>query len=123
MMLCLCAAVIARADDADVVLDVKPRLCVMGGDRKCDASVVAAWRSRQPGAFCLHASGRETPLQCWQEMREGRYLGEHQIDGTLTLILIAATGAEVARSEIEVLASDTSDRRRKRRRRHVWSIL
>ena len=123
LMLCLGAADAALANE--YTLKVKPRLCIVSEEQPaCDAPLEAVWAAPASGNYCLYQQGQTQPLQCWNGASAGRYAANTTIRAPLLLQLTnTSDGSTVARAEVEVLSEDNSDRRRKRRRRHVWSIL
>jgi len=117
------AADVATA--SSVQLKVKPVLCII--DRRtpsCDMDFLIAWQSPVLGYYCLHNPFVAVPLRCWSEADAGQH-EERRIVEKGFMFWMTAEGSDepVAAVEVEVMTSDTPDRRRKRRTRHVWDIL
>ncbi|MFO7287083.1 MAG: DUF3019 domain-containing protein [Gammaproteobacteria bacterium] len=122
----LCGGVnLASAADESVMLSVKPALCIT--DRRenaCELSIAVTWRSEIAGAFCLHSDLAEAPIQCWNGATSGTVVEERVVSETFAYWLTDAASRErVAEARLEVMTTDSDDRRRNRRRRHVWNIL
>jgi len=115
----------ASASDTRVALSVKPALCIT--DRRenaCELSISISWRSEVAGAFCLHSDLSDAPIQCWRGTTSGAVVEERVVSETFAYWLTDAVSSErVAEARLEVMTTDSDDRRRHRRRRHVWNIL
>jgi len=116
---------LASAADARVSLSVKPSLCITDRrDNACELSISISWRSDVAGAFCLHSDLSEEPIQCWHGTTSGAVVEERAVSETFAYWLTDAVSSErVAETRLEVMTTDSDDRRRNRRRRHVWDIL
>ena len=113
-----------RAIAEDVVLTVKPVLCIVDSRTpSCDMSFLVVWRSGTTGYYCLFNDFGDTPVRCWSEERGGEVSDERSVTESFRYWM---TGSDrespVAQVEVEVLRMDSDDRRRKRRTRHVWDI-
>ena len=113
----------ARADP--VVLRVKPVLCIT--DKRtpqCEMSLIVEWRSRRPGNYCLFNDLTPEPLDCWSQQSSGRLVEDRVVVQTFSYWLTGASvDSRLAEAVVEVMSTHSSDRRRHRRSRHVWSIL
>ena len=113
-----------EAPVGDVRLHVKPVLCVTD-DRTpgCDLSFLIVWQSDTTGYYCLFNDFSADALRCWRDESEAELTDDRIFDTDFSFWM---TGEDLARRlaqvEIEVLRLDTSDRRRRRRTRHVWDI-
>ncbi len=118
------AARVAAGDDT-VTLSVKPVLCITDQhSASCDLSFLVLWEARRAGRYCLYSDFSATPLDCWMQAVAGRFAEDRVVDASFRYWLTAGAGEErVAEATIEVMSMATSDRRRNRRNRHVWSIL
>jgi hypothetical protein len=114
-----------HAQDGRVALHVKPVLCIT--DRREDAcmlSIAISWQSDGAGAYCLHSDLAEGPIRCWRGAASGAVVEERVVEESFTYWLTAgASDARVAEATLEVMTMGSDDRRRNRRRRHVWNIL
>lgn len=123
-ILLLLAGTIAAADESDVELDVKPVLCII--DRRtpaCDMDFLVAWQSGIRGYYCLFSQQATAPLRCWTEATAGIHEERRSVDESFRYWLTRDDGDEpLAAVTVEVMSTET-DRRRKRRSRHVWDIL
>jgi hypothetical protein len=108
-----------------VDLDVKPLLCII--DRRtpvCDMNFHVAWKSTIHGYYCLFGHFATTPLRCWSRANAGQHEERRLVDSTFQYWLTAdGTDEALAAVTVEVMTTETKDRRRKRRTRHVWDIL
>ncbi|HEX7082406.1 MAG TPA: DUF3019 domain-containing protein [Gammaproteobacteria bacterium] len=115
----------AYAAEGRVALTVKPVLCIT--DRRedgCAISILVSWHSDDAGAYCLHSDVADGPLRCWALAASGMFVEERVLTETIRYWLTEG-GSEVrlAEATLEVMTTDSDDRRRNRRRRHVWDIL
>ena len=116
--------VAARAQENEATLTVKPVLCVT--DRReegCPLSITVSWRSDDAGDYCLHSDLAEEPIRCWEGAAAGTVVEERVIYETFSYRLTNGANATLAEAKLEFLTTDSDDRRRNRRRRHVWDIL
>ena len=105
-------------------LTIKPKLCIVDSRQpSCEMKLKVSWSTPQTGDYCLHDNRSNDPLECWQGASSGTYRGTRSVDAILLLRLVDENGDVVARTEVQVLDADSADRRRKRTRRRVWSIL
>ena len=116
---------VAYAQDGRVTLSVRPVLCITDGrEDSCAISILVTWRSDDAGAYCLHSDLAQEPLRCWQLAASGMIAEERVIEETFSYWLTDGTsGARLAEATLEVMTTESDDRRRNRRRRHVWDIL
>jgi hypothetical protein len=72
----------------------------------------------------LHSDLSSTPLQCWQRAETGMIVEERVIRETFHYWLTdGASTARLAEATLDVMTTDSEDRRRQRQRRHVWNLL
>lgn len=126
MFLVFAGAVPAEADDrAPVTLDVKPLLCII--DRRtpvCEMDFLIAWQSVVEGYYCLFRHYADGPLRCWNEAGAGRHEERRIVDKSFQYWVTGdSTDEPLAAVTVEVMTTETTDRRRNRRTRHVWDIL
>lgn len=115
----------AWADNVPVVLSVKPVLCITDRHHSsCELSLTIEWRSSSEGDFCLYNDLRSTPLACWARETSGHIEEARLVDRPLNYWLShRESGARVAEATVDVVTTDSEDRRRNRQRRHAWSLL
>lgn len=114
---------IAHAEDS-ATLTVKPVLCV--ADRReegCPLSLTVSWRSEQEGNYCLYSGLAEEPIRCWENAAAGTIVEERVVRETFSYWLTNGANAKLAEATVELVTTESDDRRRHRRRRHVWDIL
>lgn len=112
--------------DDPVVLRVKPVLCITDARApQCEMSLIVDWRSTLAGDYCLYNDfSADEPLGCWQAQAAGRHVEDRVVDETFSYWLTRGDAdGRLAEAQVEVMSADSSDRRRNRRSRHVWSIL
>lgn len=119
--LCVAAEQLSPAAE----LSIKPKLCVRGtAADQCKLTVKIKWTGNSPGAYCLYSDFTETPLRCWQRNASGEMQDEVAITTDLDYWLAwQPDDAELARRTLKLLTAKPDDRRRSRRRRHVWSLF
>ena len=116
---------LARAQAPRVALTVKPVLCITDSrEESCELSILVMWRSDAAGRYCLHNDFAAQPIRCWQLASSGMVVEERVVDATFRYWLTNGdTDARLAEATLDVMSTETDDRRRQRRRRHVWDIL
>lgn len=123
LLLLVVAHTHARADN-DVRLSVKPVLCVL--DKRttaCEMAFVVAWQSAVEGYYCLYNHYTTAPLRCWPEARSGSHEEQRSVERGFQFWLTADGNDEpVATAAVDVMTTASTDRRRKRRTRHVWDL-
>ena len=117
-------AVVPTAQADDMILSVKPLLCITDNRNSvCEMSFLVVWESGERGYYCLFNDYGEAPMRCWNEEREGRMTDDRAVRETFSFWLTGTDSADrLAEVRVEVLRMDSDDRRRKRRTRHVWDI-
>ncbi len=108
----------------DMQLSVKPVLCITDNRNPvCNLTFVVVWQSDAVGYYCLFSEDGETPLRCWREARDGETRDERTVSENFIYWMAGPDATpRLAQVAVEVLHLDSSDRRRKRRTRHVWDI-
>ncbi len=106
-------------------LSIKPKLCVRGTEiDQCKLTVKIKWTGNSNGAYCLYSDIANTPLRCWQRDVSGEMQDEVAITADLHYWLAwQPNDVELARRTLKLLTAKPDDRRRSRRRRHVWSLF
>lgn len=60
--------------DADIKLEISPRICTLtGNDKQCATPVRAQWRSKHDESLCLVILARQEVHHCWEHYRAGTY--------------------------------------------------
>jgi DUF3019 family protein len=121
----VCGDAAVQAQERRVTLTVKPVLCITDRQNEsCTLTILVAWRTDAAGTFCLHNDVADAPIQCWQLASSGSVMEQRVVASTLRYWLTDGTnGARIAEASLEVLTTESADRRRNRQRRHVWDIL
>jgi hypothetical protein len=121
----ICGAAEPGADADGVSLKVKPLLCII--DRRapaCDRSFLVAWQSATTGYYCLFNHFVTTPLRCWNEASAGEHEERRLVDrGFMFWLTENGNDEPLVAVAVEVMTTETTDRRRSRRTRHVWDLL
>ena len=114
-----------RVTADQVRLDVRPVLCILDArTAACDMAFLVLWQSEVETSYCLFSELAADALRCWQEAAAGRHEERRLVERTFRFWLAAdAAGEPLAAVTVEVMTTETNDRRRKRRTRHVWDIL
>ncbi len=115
----------AQVRDRRVTLTVKPVLCITERqDESCALSILVVWRADDAGTFCLHNDLTEWPIRCWQGSVTGMVMENRVVEQTFRYWLTdGASDVRLAEATLDVMTTESDDRRRHRRRRHVWDIL
>jgi hypothetical protein len=125
LMCSLNAAAEADTPRAPITLDVRPVLCIV--DRRtpaCQMDFLVAWRSTIEGDYCLFSHFETAPLKCWSEASTGRHEEARRVERSFQYWLTGKDGDDpLAAVTVEVMTTETGDRRRRRQSRHVWDIL
>ncbi|MCZ6854957.1 MAG: DUF3019 domain-containing protein [Gammaproteobacteria bacterium] len=126
LLICCAVSLQAQSNNAPIAsLSVKPTLCIVTPQAPyCDTDFHVRWTADRPNEYCLHSDHSEPALQCWQ----GRLMGEFEENRIISksfsywLSQLGFTD-RFSQVEVSVLSARSGERRRNRRRRHVWSIL
>jgi hypothetical protein len=112
----------ASADGMD--LTVKPVLCITDKrNPSCDMSFIVLWTSATTGYYCLFNDFNDAPVRCWTQERTARLSDNRTVEENFSFWMTADDfDIRLAQVDVEVLRMDSDDRRRKRRKRHVWDI-
>lgn len=124
MGLLLLPGIAAAENDGDMLLSVKPVLCITDSRApSCDMSFLVVWQSGDSGYYCLFSDFDDAPVRCWNEDREGRLNDPRTVENNFSYWMTGDDhGLRLAQVNVEVLRLDSDDRRRRRRTRHVWDI-
>jgi hypothetical protein len=115
----------APAQERRVTLSVKPVLCITETRAEsCELSIQVVWRSNSAGRYCLHSDLASEPIQCWTLAESGAIVEDRVVQETFTYWLTdGASDERLAEATLDVMTTESDDRRRHRQRRHVWDIL
>jgi hypothetical protein len=115
----------SHAQERRVTLSVRPLLCITDSrEEPCELSILVTWRSDRAGSFCLHNELSSEPIQCWQRAASGMVVEERAVRETFSYWLTdGLSDARLAEATLDVMTTESGDRRRHRPRRHVWDIL
>jgi hypothetical protein len=114
---CLTLPVIAH----DGVLEAQPAKCVsLKQGNVCYAKVTLHWHTAKTGDYCLYQLEQEQPLQCWQQVTQGKHRFEFAFPATQHYQLRGADQQEViAQTRVEVKWVYKS----RRDRRFNWRVF
>lgn len=106
-------------------MHIKPKLCVRGTSAdRCHLEISITWRSSDNGKYCLYNEKSLEPLRCWIKKMQGDTTDRISIKKDLDYWLAwQINNDELTRKTLKVLTVKSDDRRRSRRRRHVWSLF
>lgn len=108
-------------------LTLKPKLCIVKrGAAACSTDVDVRWSATQQNTFCLHRAGQAVALQCWSKDNVGQFIDQlvARQDTPYWLEWKTDLGdVEAARAILKVVSVVPEDRRKSRRRRHIWSVF
>jgi DUF3019 family protein len=108
--------------DADIRLEISPRICTLtGNDKQCATPVRAQWHSSHDESLCLVILARQEVRHCW----------EHYTAGTYTIDLVFTDDVVFQLRDValdRVLASEALRVIReaiqyRHRRRQPWNIF
>ncbi len=121
------SGLVMAQDTPEAELTLKPKLCIVKrGDSQCSTDVDVRWSATSENTFCLYRSGRDGALQCWSKGDIGEFLDQliASQDTPYWLEWQSDLGDVVAaRAILKVVSVVPEDRRRSRRRRHIWSVF
>ncbi|MCF6202704.1 MAG: DUF3019 domain-containing protein [Methylococcaceae bacterium] len=101
----------------------KPRICVLPSKhRLCKMETDIFWRGKNEDDICLLSSQDNAILQCWTNASAGQVVQEIYSDKQITYWLTREGENKVLVKTI-IHIVNFPQRRVRRRRRHVWSLL
>lgn len=72
----------------DPQLQAQPRKCVaLKQGNTCYQDIDVFWRTPAAGHYCLYLQTRDSPLECWQDSRQGKYEFEFAEAASANLLL------------------------------------
>ncbi len=101
----------------------KPRICVLPSKhRLCKMETDIIWLGKNEDDICLLSSQNNAILHCWTNASAGQVVQEINSDKQVTYWLIREGENKVLVKTI-IRIINFPQRRVRRRRRHVWSLL
>ncbi len=121
----ICADEAPARGDAGVSLRVKPVLCITDERQPdCEMTFLVEWDAGQRNDYCLEDDVSLGPLTCWMQQASGEFSEDRIVQRSFIYQLTRSGQSQpLAEAKVELMTIDNSDRRRKRRSRHAWSIL
>jgi hypothetical protein len=108
--------------DANIQLQISPRICTLtGGDKQCETPVHAQWRSSHEESLCLVIVARPDVKRCWEHYAEGTYTIQLTFTEDLTFQLRDVSLDHVLASEVLRVIREALRYRHKRRQ--PWNIF
>ncbi len=108
--------------DANIQLQISPRICTLtGGDKQCETPVHAQWRSSHEESLCLVIVARPDVKRCWEHYSEGTYTIQLTFTEDLTFQLRDVSLEHVLASEVLRVIKEALRYRHKRRQ--PWNIF
>jgi hypothetical protein len=121
-VLSLFAIAPSHAQQRDIRLDIKPRVCTLSAkDTQCSTPVRASWQAPQPESLCLVIAGRSDIKECWEQHSRGTYSVELTFSDDLLFELRDPSLQNVLTSKTLQVIREALEFRRKRRQ--PWSII
>lgn len=120
----LCAEPPDRDSQVDLwELWAKPRICVVSAEKlSCKMDTGIAWLGQQEADICLSSSQQTGVLQCWINASDGEMIQVIDSNKKITYSLTRQGGSQ-ALAEIIIRIVKIPQKKVRRRRRHVWSLL
>ncbi|MEM8497025.1 MAG: DUF3019 domain-containing protein [Pseudomonadota bacterium] len=117
----------AANETPEASLVASPKLCIVRTEGEwCTIDVELAWQSNTEQHYCIRTSLHDAVLQCWPSARLGEFLDhmKAKTDTEYRLVWLN-NGIEYALDEdtLTVVHVVPEDRRRARRRKHIWSVF
>lgn len=101
----------------------KPRICVIPSNRRqCHMETDIIWSGLKAADICLSSSQKENSLQCWHNAQSGHVLQTIASNKPITYWL-TRPGEDQVLVETQILIVSVPQKRVRRRRRHIWSLL
>jgi hypothetical protein len=108
--------------DADIRLDIRPRICTLtGNDKQCATPVRAQWRSSRDESLCLVILARPEVRHCWEHYKAGTYTIDLVFSDDLVFQLRDVSLDHVLASQVLRVIREAIQYRH--RRRQPWNIF
>jgi hypothetical protein len=108
--------------DADIHLEISPRICTLtGNDKQCSTPVHAQWRSNHDESLCLVILEHKEIQRCWEHYSAGTYTVDLVFSQDVVFQLRDVSLEHVLASEaLRVIREAVQYRHR---RRQPWNIF
>ena len=108
--------------DADIKLQISPRICTLtGNDKQCATPVRAQWHSSQDESLCLVILARPEVRHCWEHYKAGTYTLDLVFTDDVVFQLRDISLDRVLASEVLRVIREAIQYRH--RRRQPWNIF
>lgn len=105
------------------MLWAKPRICVIPLDLTlCEMETEIHWTGHTKANICLLSSEKNATVHCWNDAQQGHLLQSITMDKQITYWL-AYLGEKEVLVETHIRLISFPQKRARRRRRHIWSLL
>ena len=125
VLTCLLASAQAAENLPDLVLKVRPKLCLRYADGdQCELDVEVVWRDHRPANYCLHSSQDKGAIQCWEnsigeQLVEFRRLREDLV----YWLVLPGENRRLVEKRVELATLVKDQKRLRTKRRHVWNLI
>lgn len=117
----------AAMEKPDASIAAHPKLCVVRTQGQwCTIDVQLTWQSNAEQHYCIRKSQLHAALHCWPSARAGEFLDQVNAKGDTAYQLVwLSEGVETVLDQdtLNVVHVVPEDRRRARRRKHIWSVF
>lgn len=115
-------AAAAAPSDADIHLELSPRICTLAShDKQCKTEVHAQWSAPREESLCLVIVDRPDVKRCWEHFSQGTYSIDLTFVDDLTVELRDPGLQNVLASEVLRVIREALRYRHKRR--EPWNIF
>ena len=115
-------AAAAAPSDADIHLELSPRICTLANnDKQCQTEVHAQWSAPREESLCLVIVDRPDVKRCWEHYSQGTYSIDLTFADDLTFQLRDQDTRNVLASEVLRVIREALHYRHKRR--EPWNIF
>lgn len=119
------ACSVTVAFGSEPVLTARPGICILAdpAKRRCEMAVDLLWNGADRGAYCLYSSTQTEALECWDNLKKGRYHFELASSKTVIFWMQRPPDAQQLSTIRVRIVSPTQRNPERRRRRHIYSVL
>lgn len=104
-------------------MEIKPKVCVIPESRsQCEVDAEISWVGKQTANICLLSSEQDAVLQCWNNAIYGSSV-ESIISSRQVIFHLVPEGKDDVLAECVMWVVTVPEKRTRRRRRHIWSLL
>jgi hypothetical protein len=108
--------------DADIRLQISPRICTLtGNEKQCATPVRAQWHSNHDESLCLVILARQEVHHCWEHYKAGTYSIDLVFSDDVVFQLRDVSFNRVLASEVLRVIREAIQYRH--RRRQPWNIF